>query len=178
MLNENLSFRKAKREDIEAITEIYGNIFSGEEKGLSSTGWKRGIYPTAETAENALERDDLFICKKGGKTVAAAIINKTPAEAYKKGNWRIAAKDGEYMVLHTLVVDPSAAGCGVGRAFVAFYEDYAKKSGCTSLRMDTNERNAAARGLYKKLGYEEIGNIPCSFNGLKKINLILLEKAL
>ena len=43
-----------------------------------------------------------------------------------------------------------AAGKGYGRAFVNFYETHAKETGCTELRMDTNERNAAARALYHK----------------------------
>ena len=42
------------------------------------------------------------------------------------------------MVLHALAVDPLEKGKGCGRAFVAFYEDYAKQHGCTALRMDTN----------------------------------------
>ena len=32
--------------------------------------------------------------------------------------------------------------------------------------MDTNARNVAARGLYKKLGYKEIGIVPTEFNGI------------
>ena len=44
--------------------------------------------------------------------------------------------------------------------------------------MDTNERNARARAMYKKLGYREIGVIPTVFNGIAGVNLVLLEKAL
>lgn len=32
--------------------------------------------------------------------------------------------------------------------------------------MDTNVRNAGARKLYDKLGYEEIGIVNCIFNGI------------
>ena len=44
--------------------------------------------------------------------------------------------------------------------------------------MDTNERNTAARAMYKKHGYEEIGTVPTVFNGIPGVNLILLEKHL
>ena len=37
--------------------------------------------------------------------------------------------------------------------FVEFYEQYALSNGCPYLRIDTNERNARARAMYKKLGY-------------------------
>ena len=54
------------------------------------------------------------------------------------------------MRLHTLVVSPSASGKGYGKKFVKFYEDYALSHGCPEIRMDTNARNAVARGLYQK----------------------------
>ena len=82
---------------------------------------------------------------------------------------------GVYPVRRTAA---DAAGKGYGRAFVNFYETHAKETGCTELRMDTNERNAAARALYHKLGYEEIGIVPTTFNGLPGVHLVLLEKRL
>jgi ribosomal protein S18 acetylase RimI-like enzyme len=57
-----------------------------------------------------------------------------------------------------------------------FYEKYAKENGCPYLRIDTNERNARARAFYKKIGYKEIGIVPCRFNGIEGVNLVLLEK--
>ena len=44
--------------------------------------------------------------------------------------------------------------------------------------MDTNARNVAARGLYKKLGYKGIGIVPTEFNGIPDVQLVLLEKHL
>ena len=82
------------------------------------------------------------------------------------------------MVLHTLVIAPDAARRGYGRAFVAFYEEYARNHGCRFLRMDTNVKNARARAMYKRLGYREIGVIPTVFNGIEGVNLVLLEKLL
>ncbi len=61
---------------------------------------------------------------------------------------------------------------------MAFYEDYARDHGCRDLRMDTNERNAAARRLYHNLGYQEVSILPCEFNGIPGVNLVCLEKLL
>ena len=82
------------------------------------------------------------------------------------------------LVLHTLVVHPEAAGRGIGTRFVAFYEECAARMACPYLRMDTNARNAAARALYKKLGYIEVSIVPCVFNGIAGVDLVLLEKTL
>ena len=46
------------------------------------------------------------------------------------------------------------------------------------LRMDTNAKNENARRFYKKLGYSEVGIVPCVFNGIDGVNLVLLEKKL
>ena len=61
---------------------------------------------------------------------------------------------------------------------MAFYEDMARKLSCKTLRMDTNQTNSAARALYKKLGFTEVGIVPCEFNGISGVNLVLLEKIL
>ena len=82
------------------------------------------------------------------------------------------------MVLHGLAVDPLEKGRGYGRAFVSFYEDYAKTYGCTELRMDTNKLNTRARNLYQLLGYKEIGIVSCIFNGIPNVQLVCLEKHL
>jgi len=61
---------------------------------------------------------------------------------------------------------------------VAFYEQYALQNGCFYLRMDTNARNTRARALYKSLGYTEPDIVPCVFNGIPGVQLVLLEKKL
>ena len=77
-----------------------------------------------------------------------------------------------------VVVDPQAKGRGYGSRFVDFYESYALEHGCRYLRMDTNERNASARALYRNLGYREVSIVPCAFNGIPGVQLVCLEKTL
>ena len=110
--------------------------------------------------------------------MGAAIISQTQVDAYDGGQWTIEAEETEVMVLHTLVIDPEAAGRGYGKRFVAFYEDYARVKGCKVLRMDTNCRNLRARAMYGRLGYREAGIVPCVFNGIRGVELVLLEKTL
>ena len=170
--------RKALETEIPAVAAIYDKLHTEEEAGRVTIGWIRGVYPTEDTARMALNRGDLFVQEDGGKVVGAAIINQTQVDAYYGGPWKYAAQDAEVMVLHTLVIDPDTAGRGLGKQFVAFYEDYAKENGCRVLRMDTNSRNARARAMYAKLGYREAGIVPCVFNGIEGVGLVLLEKVL
>lgn len=169
-------FRKACENDIKIIAKIYEDIHTEEEKGRAIIGWKRGIYPTKETAKASFQRGDLFVVENDVGIVGCAIINQQQVDVYVGANWHCKVPEEEVMVLHTLVISPKAAGHGVGSAFVDFYERYALEHGCHYLRMDTNEKNAVARKLYKKLGYEERGTEECIFNGLNNVRLVFLEK--
>ena len=173
-----ISIRKSRENDIDAVTAIYEAILGEEEAGRGSTGWQRGVYPTQQTAGEAHRKGELFVMEEEGKVVAAARINQEQVPEYADCPWKYDAPDEEIMVLHTLVVDPGQGGKGLATKFVAFYQDYALKNGCRFLRMDTNENNTAARGLYNKLGFFEPGFVSCIFNGIAGVRLVCLEKRL
>lgn len=171
-----ITFRKAKKSDLEAVGQIYENILASQENGGSYVGWVRGVYPTGQTAADALERDDLFVQEAAGRIVGAAIINRVQVDVYADVAWQYPAEDEQVMVLHTLVIEPAESRQGLGKAFVEFYEGYAAENGCAYLRMDTNARNVSARRLYGKQGYREAGVVPCVFNGISGVDLVMLEK--
>ena len=170
--------RKATESDIPAVAEIYAHILANEDPAKPATGWLKGIYPVEATARAALGRDDLFVCIEDDKVVASAIINRTQVDVYADCKWSLECEDDEVMVLHTLTVEPACTGRGIGRKFVAFYEDYAREHNCKALRIDTNAVNITARGLYSKLGYTEVGIVPCVFNGIPNVMLVCMEKLL
>ena len=146
---------------------------------MTTTGWRRGLYPTAETAEESVGRDDMFVQEdEQGNIVGTAIINRNQVDCYVYGDWEYPAADDEVMVIHTLVISDKDGRRGSGHAFLQFYEDYAKENDCPYLRLDTNARNTAARAFYQKHGYKEIGIVPTVFNGIPGVDLVLIEKRL
>jgi GNAT superfamily N-acetyltransferase len=170
--------RKAIPKDIDTVALIFEHIIEEEEKGNSTTGWLRGVYPTRNTAIAALEQEDLFVMEEDGEIVAAMRLNKEQAPAYKNCQWEYPAEEDQVMVMHTLVVEPSVRKHGYGRRMVEFYEKYARENNCPYLRIDTNEMNTRARAIYQRYGYNEIGIIPCVFNGIMGVNLVCIEKKL
>ena len=170
--------RKATGNDLEAVVSLYDEIHCAEESGLISTGWKRGIYPSRQSALAALERDDLFVLEEDGRIIGSGIINQIQVDVYAGAPWKNDVPDEQVCVLHTLMISPAFAGKGNARKFLAFYEEYARQSGCPELRIDTNVVNKAARAMYRRHGYEEIDIVPTVFNGIPGINLVLLEKHL
>ena len=172
--------RKAALADIDAITSIYDHIHTSEEAGEATIGWLRGIYPERETALAALSRGDLFVqtdeIRGESVVVGTAVLNQVQGDVYEGAPWRYDVPSEQVMVMHMLVIDPFVKGHGYGHEFVEYYEQYALEKGCRYLRIDTNARNTAARAFYKKLGYEEIDIVPCEFNGIPDVKLVLLEK--
>ena len=158
-------FRRAVTGDLDQIAAIYDAIHTEEEAGRATIGWIRAIYPTRQTAADAIQAGDMYVAEEEGRIVADA-------------PWSRDETPDAVLVLHTLVVDPSYKGRGCATRFVHFYEDLGRKRNCTALRMDTNERNAAARSLYAGLGYQEVGIVSCDFNGIPGIRLVCLEKLL
>ena len=171
-----LNFRKATEQDVEKIAEIYSDIHTCEEEGKTVIGWIRDVYPTKATALSALERDDLYVGEDNGEIVGAAVINKIQVDEYKYGRWEYDVADEKVTVLHTLVISPKKSGKGYGKEFVGFYEDVAQLNNSPYLRIDTNERNQRAREMYKKLGFSEVEIVPCDFNGIENVKMVLLEK--
>ena len=149
MLEKKMAgFRKADMKDIASVASIYQKIHEEEQKGRLKIGWLPDVYPVENTARDAFERQELFVFEEEGKIKASAIINQSQVDVYAGGTWKYPAKAKEVMVLHTLVVSPDAGRKGIGSKFVDFYEAYARARGCRVLRMDTNEKNVAARSLY------------------------------
>ena len=105
------TIRKGEPRDIAAIAVIYDRILDREERGGASTGWIRGVYPTADTARAALEAGELFVMEREGRGVVAGRINHEQCPQYAAVSWTEAeTPDEQVLVLHTLVSDPLVAG--------------------------------------------------------------------
>ena len=170
--------RKATAADTAAIAALFDATHTEEEAGRITTGWLRGVYPTVRVVETGLSRADLYVIEDAGAVVAVCRINAEQVDCYFGAPWLYKADPEQVLVLHTLVVNPKYQGRGYGTAFIAYYEDLARRLGCTVVRIDTNARNEIARRLYARLGYREAAVVPTVFNGIPNVGLVLLEKKL
>ena len=151
--------RIAKESDLPAVAAVYEAILDHEDAtGLHYTGWKRGAYPTAETARS--------------------IFNAGTLPEYKNGGWSIPAEDDQVAVIHTLTIHPDRAGQGLARQMVAFAEDTARSQGKTVMRFDTGVSNAVSNHLYPAIGYRFAGTVDTFFMGYVHCPLNLYEKKL
>ena len=171
--------RKAVPDDLNAVMQLYDELMDAKEAGIIPVIWRRGVYPSRETALEALAREDLYVMEKDGRIIGSAVINQLQDDVYAGAPWGHKVPDNQVCVLHTLMISPAEFGKGHAREFLAFYEQYAMEHGCPELRIDTNDRNLPAQAMYRKHGYRKIGVVPARvFNGILDVNLVLLEKYL
>lgn len=173
-----MHIRRALEKDLERIEEIYDAILKDTEDGLIHTNWKRGVYPTRQTAKEGIEKKELFVLIDREKILGAAKINQEQVPEYKNASWEYEVADNLIMAIHTLTIDPKFKNRGCGKYLMNFYEDYALIHSAPYLRMDTVETNIDALSFYKKLGFKNVGTVSCTFNGIPNTNLVCLEKSL
>ena len=156
--------RRARTEDVDAAARIYEALMDREEAGQGATNWKRGVYPTRETARRAQEAGWLYVKEDGaGGICASMILNHEQPPCYGDA-------------LHTLCVDPACAGRGIGREMVGFALSRARETGMRAVRLDTYEGNAPARALYAGLGFRLAGRADVLHEGVIPETLVLFEK--
>lgn len=83
--------RIAKESDLPAVAAVYEAILDHEDAtGLHYTGWKRGAYPTAETARSIFNAGTLYVgVDEDGAIWGSMNLNGVQLPEYKNGGWSI-----------------------------------------------------------------------------------------
>ena len=69
----------------------------------------------------------------------------------------ISGRAGRNAYLQRLAVDPGHQGAGIGRALTLDALRWARRHRCSGMLVNTHVENATALGLYRSLGFEELG---------------------
>ena len=171
--------RKAVEGDLPGVYALYEAVLSQEAaQGFCYTNWRKGVYPTEETARRALLAGSLYLAVEEGRVLGAVIVNGEQSPEYGAGAWRLPAREEEVGVLHTLCVHPGARGRGLASALVQFGEALCRRAGKRVMRLDTRAVNLPGRRLYPSLGYEEAGQVELLLPGEERALVQLFEKAL
>ena len=174
-----MEIRKATKRDVDRVAEIYNAVHDEIEAGRYAMNWHRDLYPTRQWAEERQSAGDLYVMEdENGEVAATAVINHNPLPEYAMGRWFQPESYEKVLVIHSLVVDPRQVRKGYATAFMHYYEEAGRATGCTRLRLDTQQIDQPARTLYRKLGYREADYVPCKFKGINDIDLVLIEKIL
>lgn len=172
---DKVFIREGRQEDIEAIAKIYDDFLDYEAINGSKTNWIKGVYPTATNAQKGLENGTLYVGELDGKIIGSYVLNHVQPEEYAKLDWAFSGEGDEVMVIHTLCIDVNIQGKRLGKQFIDFAIDFARKQGCKTMRLDTYEFNEPAAKLYTKYGFRYVGKTEFFFEQAILENLICFE---
>ena len=169
--------RLANSNDVVAIAATYDQLFQHERQHGSTSNWQQGVYPSADSAKQAVQAGEMYVLEQQGEIVASMVLNRNQASEYRQMPWRYAADDAEVLVIHTLCIPPQQAGRGWASQMLAFAKDFAQTTQSRVIRLDTYAHNEPAKKLYQKHGFRIVGYADALLQGLIPEKLVFLEYA-
>lgn len=179
MKEKNMMIRQAKLEDLHAVLALYEAVLAEEAAGgFQYTQWRKGVYPTEETALRGIEAGELYLGEEDGQVWGAVIVNGVQAPEYGCGAWTLPAEDRQVGVIHTLCIHPKSRGQGRAGQLVHYGEELCRAQGKHVMRLDTRVTNLPGLRLYPTLGYQAAGQVELRLAGGVPARMQLYEKAL
>ncbi|MBP1614760.1 MAG: acetyltransferase [Bacteroidetes bacterium] len=113
------------------------------------------VYPDEETIINDLEKGFGYGYFEEDRLCAYLAVNEYCDSEYDAVDWEV--REGEFLILHRLLVNPEQQGKGIAKKLLAFVEDYALQAGYATIRLDAFATNSSALALYEGRGYRRRG---------------------
>lgn len=141
--------------DFDAVCRLYQRTIAHmQETGLNQWNW--GVYPSEDDVRRDIQDGTLYVVREENDLSAAIVVTTEPDPEYENVGWLFGGKPG---LFHRLIVAPEKQGNGLGRAVLTDMLELLRQQGCTTLRCDTMEQNAAALHLYRSFGMRTAGMI-------------------
>ncbi|MGL6064406.1 MAG: GNAT family N-acetyltransferase [Fusobacteriaceae bacterium] len=152
--------RKATINDLDAIMSIVKETVT-EMKNNNNLQWSEE-YPKDEDFSKDIKEETLYVKEVQNEILGFICINTVEAKEYKELQW--ATKEDKSVVVHRMAIKLSARKKGIGGELLYFTDKFAIEKGIFSLKSDTNIKNLNMNILFKKCGYNVVGEI--NFSGI------------
>lgn len=151
--------------DTAIIAHTYDELFAYEVDTQAWTNWNPHIYPTYETAEQAVSLQDMYVVRTAGIITGSFRINQEQPAEYAQQPWKYPALPQHVLVLHTLCIRPMYSGQGIAHRILDFACRYGRSHGCITFRIDTYAGNMPAAHLYEQYGFRLVSIAPLLLHG-------------
>lgn len=153
---ENTIFRKAVREDMPQLMQIYEDAKSTlRQQGVPQ--WQDG-YPNEQVIGQDIDLGRFYVLILEDHVIAGTVLSPEPDENYQNidGAW---LTDGPSIVIHRIAVAKEYKGKNAASVLVKHAIAMAREYGCVSLRVDTHRNNRSMRRLLEKNSFRLCGVI-------------------
>lgn len=127
--------------------------------------WQDG-YPNLESikADITAERGYFIVCSDEPVGYMCLDFDGEPVYGQLDGNWK---HDGKYAALHRLAISDKGRGKGYGKRAFELAEEYCKRQGINSIRVDTKNTNPKMRHVITSNGYQYRGDVYYESSGAR-----------
>lgn len=146
--------RKAKLSDLEDIMDIINETIK-EMKLYGNDQWDDN-YPNKETFINDIKNESLYVCEEDNNIKGFICMDEDEASEYKDLNW---SRNEKCMVTHRMAINNKFRNGGVATKLMNYCKDLAISKGVNYLKADTYSLNVKMNSLFKKLGYNFVGEV-------------------
>lgn len=143
---------QASMENLEEVQELVR--LAVEDMIASGIYHWNEVYPPPEIFREDIEKGILFIAVERDEIIGIVVLTHEMDPEYLPVPWE--DQDGKPMVLHRLTVHPDHQRKGIANRLFDFSEDFGRKHGFTSIRLDTYSENPRGLSLYAKRGYKRV----------------------
>jgi GNAT superfamily N-acetyltransferase len=114
-------------------------------------------YPSEEAFRKDIDRKELYVLEENDTIIGTIVLSTLMDEEYDPISWSMPNNNNIY--IHRLAVHPQEQKKGYAKVLMDFAEDYARKGGFISVRLDTFSKNARNNKFYQARGYRAVGDI-------------------
>lgn len=143
---------KCGDEQLDLVSDMYSSVVKHLEETVNYPKWSKN-YPCKESVMEAIQKGEQYACVENGAILGVVVLNDNPDGNYAAGRWSKELRQGEYLVIHTLAVNPAAGRRGVGEYMVDCCIEIALREGYQAIRIDVVPNNIPAINLYKRKGF-------------------------
>lgn len=147
----------AARDSFEALTALLHRAYAPlAAQGMNFTA----ATQTADDTRRRAAEGQCFVAEAGGVLVGTVTVcgpyDVETAPWTTDVPW---LREPDTAHFHQFAVDPAQQGRGVGRLLLENVERWARRQGYKRMALDTAQPATLLRGLYKRLGYADVGQV-------------------
>lgn len=155
---------KCTKDYIDKATKMYDDSTYFLSTHINYPLWTYKVYPSRSTVEDCTNNNTLYIALDNNEVLGAFKLNEDPEGDYDSASWSINLKQGEYLVIHALAVNPKVQGKGIAKLMLKKAIEIAKDNNYKAIRLDIVPTNIPAIKLYESVGFKYVGTIDLKRN--------------
>lgn len=149
--------RAAQPGEVADVEKVYHDIMDHLAQTVDYRHWHTEGHPSPDVIRGWVESGDMYVATDGTEIAGVMVLDHKTGLGYERAAWSAPVANEKALIIHVLGVAPAHQGRGVARFLVESAIRIARERGCLAVRLDVLVDNVAARALYTRCGFTDLG---------------------